>query len=144
MAMLDSPPYANIWFSKSYKNSFHSSRMRIACFNGHLYMGCLPRGCPGCVCVCLRGSGQRKVVYPGGLHPQTQRQTLPRPRGRHPQTQRQTSPPAHCMLGYTPPTPTPPPPPHVNRMTDRCKNITFLQLRLRAAIKEKNNIRYNK
>ena len=30
-----------------------------------------------------------------------------------------------CMLGYTPP-------PHVNRMTDRCKNITLPQLRLRA------------
>ena len=31
-------------------------------------------------------------------------------------------PPAHCMLGYTP---------SVNRITDRWKNITFLQLRLR-------------
>ena len=31
-----------------------------------------------------------------------------------------------------------PPPPPVNRMTDRCNNITFLQLRLRTVIKESN------
>ena len=33
-------------------------------------------------------------------------------------------PPAHCMLGYTPP-------PWTEWLTNRCKNFTFPQLRLR-------------
>ena len=33
---------------------------------------------------------------------------------------------AQCMLGYTPPP--------VNRITDRCKNITFPQLRLQTVM----------
>ena len=41
--------------------------------------------------------------------------------------------PAHCMLGYTTPT-------LVNRITDRFKNITFPQLRLRAVNVEKRII----
>ena len=81
--------------------------------------------------------------------------TPPRPKGRHPQTQRQTPP---CpgprgtkspLLGYTAPCPlhagmhtpcpmiagTHSPPTPMNRITDRCKNITFPKLRLRAVIK---------
>ena len=74
----------------------HSSRMRTTRFNCHLRSGW---ACPGvCVggervsaqgCVCdRRGEG----CLPRGCGP---RGRSPRPRGRHP--------PAHCMLGYTPP-----------------------------------------
>ena len=81
--------------------------MHTTCFNGHLYRGvsaqgvCLPGGCvclegvsSGCVSsgLCPKGVstwGVSRGVYPGGVcpgdvHPQTQRQTPPRPRIKHP------------------------------------------------------------
>ena len=94
--------------------------MRTALFNGHLCGG-------GCV---WGGGGMRLrvCVCPGSVHPRIPRLTSPRPRGRHPPGSRgrppchtaccDTHPLAHCMLGYTP---------SVNRMTDRCKNITLPQ-----------------
>ena len=88
-------------------------------------MGCLPRGCPP------RGCSPREVsawgclprgCLPGGCLPS--RVCLGvclgvcLPRG--------CTPPAHRMLGYKQPP--------VNRITDRCKNITFPQLHLRNVI----------
>ena len=91
----------------------HSSRMRPARFNGHLYWGGVvyPGRCVQGVCVqeavCLG-------VCPWGCTP-------PRPRGRHPFAPLHVgihSPPIACWDTHNPP---------VNRMTDRCKNITFPQ-----------------
>ena len=87
---------------KQVKTRMHSSGMRTARFNGHLYRGMSAwvSVCPG---GCLSGWCLPRWVYT----PWTQRQTPPSgPRGRHPSL--------------------------VNRMTDRCKNITFPQLPLRA------------
>ena len=79
--------------------------------------GCLPR----VVVVCVQGKCVQRVSAQGGLQGESVKgcvcvsrgvYTPPRRRGRHP-------PPARCMLAYT----------HspVNRMTDRCKNITLPQ-----------------
>ena len=91
----------------------HSSRMRTARFNGHLYRwggGCLPswgvsRGVVFACVVSARGVCVYQHAMGSGC--------LPLP---------------HCMLGYTHPLPLhvgihPP----LNRMTDRCKNITLPQ-----------------
>ena len=75
--------------------------MRTACFNGHLYRG----GVQVCVSeVGCAGAGVWACVQ-GVYTPWIQRQNPHATQGRHP--------------------------PPVNRMTDRCKNITFPELRVR-------------
>ena len=85
----------------------HSSRTRTARFKGHLYR---------------RGSAQRLGVEGGVCRGCVSRGCLPGGSVQGVYT------PAHCMLGYKRS------PPPENRMTDRCKNISFPQLRLRAVI----------
>ena len=138
----------------SKKTRMHSSRMRTAYFNGHLegdclwvqgvfgsgsggvclwVWGCLPSGSRGCLPL-----DPRSIPWQRSSSGQTPRGAdTPRqipPLGKHPQ--------ADTLLGQTPLADTPwantrcpiaywdkPP---VNRITDRCKNITFPQLCLRA------------
>ena len=127
--------------------------MRTVRCSGHSGVGgCLPRGvsakgrclvegggCPGCVypaCtgqgVCIPAcTGQGVFAQRGcGRHlPGPKANISQKTRGRYPPSPRLMhagihTPLAQCRLGYThlPP---------VNRITDRCKNITFPQLRLR-------------
>ena len=99
----------------TFKTRMHSSRMRTARFNGHLYRGgvCLegcPEGClPGCVSRgCLPGGCVQGVFVCRGV-------LRGLPRG--------CTPPAHCMLGY--------PHPPVDRQTP-VKILPCPKLRLRA------------
>ena len=80
----------------------HSSRMCSARFNGHLYKGGV--SAQGWACVCPGCVCPAVCVCPGGCTPSSPCRS-----------------PIACWDTLTP----------VNRMTDRCKNITLPQLRLR-------------
>ena len=100
--------------------------MRSARFNGHLYKGdgYLPRsGGVSVWGVSAQGVSVQGCVCPGGCTPSSP--------CRSPIACCNTSPcPLHAGI-HSPP---------VNRMTDRCKNITFPQLRLRVVARTQKRV----
>ena len=108
--------------------------MRTARFNGHVG-GRMSASGSAYVCLWVQGS---VCLWVGGVHPSghTSPGQTP-PQADHPWTDTTPSqarhPSAHCMLGWHPsPMHAGILTPWTDWLTDRCKNITFPQLRLRA------------